>query len=302
MEEVLLVLLVLIVVSLIIMHMQYRMQIKDFANQMRYHRLNDSNIDISASCNSSEVKMLQKELNLIKDEMQVQQLKYEKNEERIKAMITDISHDIRTPLTSVSGYFQMLDDAKDDEEREYYKKIISDRIVTLSTMLDEFFVYSKVQQNMDKREICLVDLREVLSKTLLSYYDVLKEKKITPRIDICEDVCTVMGIEEDFQRIFLNLIKNVVSHGGEKMQLSMCCVDKKIKIVFENYTEEKLPDNIDEVFERFYKGDVARSGLTSTGLGLCIVKELVEKNRGSVKAYSDRPHWFGIEMIFESIS
>lgn len=281
----------------------YRRQVRDLVSQLRFHKYEDSNREITTELKNRGVKDLQDELNALLEKQRKQRIIYEKKEEEIVRMVTDISHDIRTPLTSVIGYFQLLEECETDTEREHYKEIIFQRLQTLKLMLDEFFTYSKVSNNSYavKKDIC--DVRQILCETLFLFYDELTVKGIETRIDIPEERFEWGGNEEAFNRIFMNLMKNVLSHGSGEVFISMKKYsvengEKSIRISFENRTEEALPTELSTVFQRFYKGDSARSNQTSTGLGLCIVKELVEQMGGNVSAFSRGTGWFGIELRF----
>ena len=282
----------------IICNCLYRKQIGDFVRQIQFHAQEDSNTEITAELKSHSIKNLQDELNCLLEEQKKRRIEYEKREEKINQMVTDISHDIRTPLTSISGYFQLLDACETEEEKEHYKNIIFQRIQTLNVMIDEFFTYSKIKQNRNHnlKEIC--DVRQILCETLFLFYDDLNAKGLQVELAIPEERFELYGNQEEFSRVFMNIIKNILIHGCEKVHVSMERVDEEICIIFENKTKKALPQELSEVFERFYKGDTARSGQDSTGLGLSIVKELVQQMGGRVNAFSKDIGWFGIELRF----
>lgn len=288
---------VLLVISIICNYL-YRKQIGDFVRQIQFHAQEDSNTEITAELKSHSIKNLQDELNCLLEEQKKQRIAYEKREEKINQMVTDISHDIRTPLTSISGYFQLLDECETEEEKEHYKNIISQRLRTLNVMLDEFFTYSKIKQNRSHnlKEIC--DVRQILCETLFLFYDDLNAKGLQVELAIPEEKFELYGNQEEFGRVFMNIIKNILIHGCEKVHVSMERVGEEIRITFENKTKKALPRELSEVFERFYKGDMARSDQDSTGLGLSIVKELVQQMGGSVNAFSKDTGWFGMELRF----
>lgn len=274
----------------------YRKQINDFVRQIRFHAEEDSNIEITAELKNRSIKKLQDELNALLETQKRQRLMYEKREEKINQMVTDISHDIRTPLTSISGYFQLLDMCETEEEKAHYEEIISQRLLTLQTMIDEFFTYTKAKQNNQSvvQELC--DVRQILCETMFLFYDDLNASGLQVNLEIPEERMERCGNVEELNRIFMNIIKNILIHGCEEVHVRMKRINQQICVTFENKTQKALPQDLSEVFERFYKGDIARSGQDSTGLGLCIVKELVQKMGGSVCAFSRDAGWFGIEI------
>lgn len=282
----------------IICNFLYRKQITDFVRQIHFHAQEESNKEITAELRSRSIKNLQDELNCLLEEQKKQRIAYEKREEKMNQMVTDISHDIRTPLTSVMGYLQLMDECESEEEREHFKDIIFQRLQTLNVMIDEFFTYSKIKLNgsHDWKEIC--DVRQILCETLFLFYDDMCVKGLQVELEIPEDTFEVYGNREKFSRIFMDIIKNILIHGCEEAYVSMKRMEGQISISFENKTKNTLPQEMSEVFERFYKGDKARSGQDSTGLGLSIVKELVQQMDGSVRAFSRETGWFGIELCF----
>lgn len=288
---------VLLLLSIILIIL-YKKQMRDFVKQLQFHEKEESNKEISIWLKCRSVLDMQTELNDLLEKHRDQRISYEKKEEKLMQMVTDISHDIRTPLTSVIGYFQLLEECETQEEREHYKDIIFQRLQTLNIMLDEFFSYAKLSQNYAAGTGDICDVRQILCETLFLFYDDLKAKGIQAEIDISEERFELYGNSEDFNRIFMNLMKNILNHGSKEIHIEMKKENQQISIIFENRTEEKLPTDLSEVFERFYKGDRARSTQSSTGLGLCIVKELTEQMGGKVTAFSKGTGWFGIELRF----
>lgn len=275
----------------------YRRQIHSFCDQLFFHRKETTNKEISIDLRAKEIKQLQKELNLLYESMRARENEYQQEEQKIKQLITNISHDIRTPLTSISGYFQMLSETTDEAEQERYRSIICGRIRTMNDMLEELFSYTKIQNEENKKEEKLCDIRQILCETLFLFYDEIKEKNLEPVIDVPEEKVLIYGIEEDLNRIFLNILKNAMVHGEKIVKVRLTTSEQWAIISIENKTNETLPDHVEEVFERFYRGNIARS-TQSSGLGLCIAKELTESMHGTIAAYSKEPGWFGIETGF----
>lgn len=290
--------LIILLLAVLIYHLLYRKQIRDFVKQLRFHREEESNREFEAELKCKSIRDMQNELNSLLERQRAGQIEYEHREEKIGQMVTDISHDIRTPLTSVIGYFQMLDECEEEEERTHYKKIIYQRLQTLNSMLDEFFTYSKLNRKSYEKPKDICNVRQILCDTLFLFYDDLNERGMQVELAIPEEYFELYGNAEDLKRIFMNIMKNIRNHGCLEVSVSMEKVENQTRIVFENRTAEKLPCSLSDVFERFYKGDSARSTQDSTGLGLCIVKELVEQMNGTVMAFSKDAGWFGIELRF----
>lgn len=295
---VMMILLLILFGSSILCHVFYRIQIKKIVKQLKFHNTEDSNKEIYIDCRNSEIVSLQRELNSLLKKRRERALFYANQEEELYKMITDISHDIRTPLTSVKGYFQMLEQCEKKEEKNYYREIIENRLDTISTMLDDFFTYTKTTQKELVQSVEECDVRQILCEVLFQHYDVLRERDFDIVMEIPEVSMEIVANREELCRIFMNLVKNVLVHGCERFRVRL--VTQENCIIFENDTKEPLPDEIGQVFERFYKGDVARSTNLSTGLGLSIVKELVKKNNGRAEAFVGVEYLFGIKVYFDS--
>ncbi len=292
------IILTVLLIAILIYHFLYRRQIYDFVRQLRFHAEEESNREISIDIKSKCIRDMQKELNCLLERQRNQCISHENREEKIAKMVTDISHDIRTPLTSVTGYFQMLDECENEEERAHYKEIIHHRLKTLSSMLDEFFTFSKLSLKGYEKPKDICDARQILCETLFLFYDDLNAKGMRVALEIPEERFDIFGNIEDLSRIFMNIMKNIRNHGCLEVNIAMKKEANQTRIVFENRTAKILPQELSVVFERFYRGDSARSGQDSTGLGLCIVKELIEQMGGTVKSFSRGCGWFGIELRF----
>lgn len=280
--------------------LRYKRQIYKLAIQIKFHRENSSNIAISLDMHSKEFEELSEQLELYNKKARSNLLQLEIHEEEMKAQITDISHDIRTPLTSISGYVQMLRLTQDEDKREKYLDIIEERLKTLSTMLDDFFIYSKINSGKKQGNKDAVDLRKMLSKVLLDYYGAFEDKGIDVKIELEEGNSIIYALEEDIERILLNLIKNVLVHGDKTCYIALRCQWKNVEINIFNETDENLPQNPDKVFDRYFRGDVARSSQESTGLGLAITKGLVENNDGKIECQI-KDKLFGMILSFATM-
>ena len=225
---------------------------------------------------------------------------------------TNLSHDIRTPLTSLDGYFQLLRDETDKSAQEHYIDIIQERITSLKDMLEELFMFTKLKNDSFKLELSNCCVSRLLKQTVFSYYEEWKKQGIEPSLDICEDTIFIIANVQALRRVFQNVIKNALVHGQKsiciqmKQQDSCNCRASDYERTSKNSivhilvsNDVKNPDDIDvdKVFERFYKADEARS-ISSSGLGLSIAKELVERMGGSIEARLEGKR-FVVEIQFE---
>lgn len=207
----------------------------------------------------------------------------EKNDSMLKETIASLSHDIRTPLTSMDGYFQLLCDSTDEKERKRYIEVIHGRIDDLREILEELFTYTKLQDSTYELELAKEELTKITFDTIVSFYDGFSKAGVEPRLDIIETPVFVNANSTALSRVFSNIIKNSVVHSKSLVSIRYCVVGKEAVFTCSNDVTE--PDEIDikRVFERFYKADAARSKM-SIGLGLAIAKGLTENMGGHIEA------------------
>lgn len=278
---------------LIILIFLYGRQMKSICRQLRVHRVEDSNTDIWLDIVKGPFGELQKELNSTVKWQREERRKHKEQEQAFRELITNVSHDIRTPITSVSGYFQLFLDTNDEEKRAEYAGIITGRLNNFQVMLEEFYDYSKAVSDDRKSEIEKCDITRLVSESLFLYYKEIEETLGAPKLIFPEKEVYALAAENEMRHVLQNVIKNALMHGCGAFQVSICEKDTKVQIRFENRTKERLPENPDRVFERNYKADEARNG-SGSGLGLCIVKELTDKMGGRAAAYTVGTETFGI--------
>lgn len=223
--------------------------------------------------------------------------KYLEKEQMISDTYTNLSHDIRTPLTSLDGYFQLLEQCDEPEEQKRCMEIIQERIHSLKEILEELFLFTKLKNETYHLELKPCCVNQILKQTIFSYYDEWRVKGIEPDIHITEKPLYMEGNEAALRRIFQNLIKNALDHGAEGIVISLEEQEGKVLIRIWNEVRDSEKIDPEKVFERFYKADEARSR-TSSGLGLPIAKEFTEKMHGKIFAELTE-NVFCIEMCFE---
>ena len=277
---------------------KYQRQVRDICRQLSFLMKNDSNMLITGEMGSGGLKELMEILNELLMRRKKEYKKYLEKEQMISDTYTNLSHDIRTPLTSLDGYFQLLEQCDDAEEQKHYMDIIQERIHSLKEMLEELFLFTKLKNenyHMETEQCCI---NQILKQTIFSYYDEWTAKGITPDIHIADQLLYVEGNKAALQRIFQNVLKNALDHGAKGIGLSL--EEKDGNSIIRIWNEVRNAERIDpdKVFERFYKADEARSR-TSSGLGLSIAKELTQKMQGEISAKLDGNR-FCIECTFSN--
>ena len=222
-------------------------------------------------------------LNTLLKERKKERADYQKKEQMITDIYTNLSHDIRTPLTSLDGYFQLLEETQEENDRKRYIQIIQERIESLKEMLEELFTYTKLQNGTYELKLEPQNVGQILKETVFSYYDDWAEQEISPQFEITEEPVWIRGNKQALRRTIQNIIKNGLDHGNKEIRIQLSRNEKQMELVFQNKIEPGEQIDISRVFERFYKADKARSK-SSTGLGLSIAKGFVEKMHGEIAA------------------
>lgn len=204
-------------------------------------------------------------------------LRYENGDRELKAAITNISHDLRTPLTAILGYLDLLDYVEKPEQIERYLSMIRNRSEMLRQQTEELFGYSIVK-SVSEETSELLSLNHMLEESLASYYGALTGQGITPEISIPAPAVMRRLNRSSLNRIFGNIINNALKYSDGDFSVSMTANGI---IVFSNRSKALTPVTAGRLFDRFY---TVESGRHSTGLGLSIARLLTEQMNGKISA------------------
>lgn len=278
---------------------KYQRQVRDICRQLSFLMKNDSNMLVTGDTGFLGLKELMEILNQLLMNRKKEHKKYLEKEQMISDTYTNLSHDIRTPLTSLDGYFQLLEQCEDEEEQKHYMDIIQERIRNLKEMLEELFLFTKLKNESYHLEMKRCCINQILKQTIFSYYDEWTSKGIEPDILITDQLLYIEGNEAALQRILQNVIKNALDHGTRGIGISL--EEKDRKSIIRIWNEVRDPEKTDpsKVFERFYKADESRNK-TSSGLGLSIAKEFTQKMHGEISAELEGKMFY-ITCIFRNI-
>lgn len=224
------------------------------------------------------------EINTLIDDKRKMENIYKEKDMELREAIANMSHDLRTPLTSIMGYVYLLNDDKlDKEERKEYLKIIEKRSLVLNDLITNFYGLSRIQADQYEIKFEPVNLELVLGEIIAAFYETLDYKFGEPEINIEEGLGPVLGDKQALNRIFTNLIENIIKHGEGEVKISLKKKNKYIVMEFSNKAEELESNDVNRIFEKFFTKDRMRTG-QNTGLGLAIVKLLVEKQGQKIEA------------------
>ena len=273
---------------------KYQRQVKDICRQLAFLMKHDSNMLIHREFGLGGIGMLSDRLNDLLELRRKEKQYYQEKETLIADTYTNLSHDIRTPLTSLDGYFQLMEACENVEEQRRYLNIIHERIHSLNEMLEELFMFTKLKNESYRLELTSCCINRILKETVFSYYDEWVRREIQPDIQITEEQLYIDGNKQGLSRIIQNVIKNGLDHGEKKIRIVLKREQNQAVLRISN--QVIASENIEHVFDRFYKADAARSK-TSTGLGLSIAREFVRRMNGEIGAKIEENE-FIVEMSF----
>ena len=221
-------------------------------------------------------------INQFMDQTKQIEMKSKETNEVLKSTILNMSHDIRTPLTSIQGYLQLINmEEIDAYKRKEYIQIIEARIDSLKGMMESFFELAKVESNTFPIELQVINTYDLFVDILGMYYDLFQEKQIILDLDLIENTFIIVD-EKALKRIFDNLISNIVKHGCQKASIKNKVKEDELIYVFKNNTYDINDENVNKLFDKFYTTSNSRTE-KSSGLGLAITKELVHKINGEIE-------------------
>lgn len=235
-----------------------------------------------------ELTLLISQINRCLEDRQKLRADYLKNEESSKKMLSNISHDIKTPLTVILGYLEILILNAGEDIKPILKKV-EGRANQVMELINKFFTLSKIESGDMDLELKPIDLCEILRENVVDFYNILKSKDFQVEISIPEDKCLIMGNTEALNRVIFNLISNSIRYGHDGKYLKAEIVTDGSQISLRITDKGKGIDKsvADRVFDRLYTMEDSRNRkLGGNGLGLAIAKALVEKMHGAINLES----------------
>lgn len=210
-----------------------------------------------------------------------------RQEHAIRQQISNISHDLRTPLTSILGYLQLLEgDSLTVEERREYLGIVRGRAKALQSLITSFYDLSRLEGGEYPLSREKVDLYHVLSELVAEFYNDFEQSGFDMTVELAPGLPAVTADPAGVLRVFTNLIRNALEHGQKRMSILLYRQGETVVSAFSNDAAGLTREDVEHVFDRFFTADKMRTG-QSTGLGLAIVKALVGQMGHRVTAALD---------------
>lgn len=277
------VILAVVAVLLLVKTAVMKRSVREIAEQLHEKLNSDTNTLIDISSSDRDIAALAKTLNKELSALRTEHRRYIQGDKELKDAITNISHDLRTPLTAICGYLDLLDKGVHDEETRQYLGQIKNRADAMRTLTEELFRYSVAasEGELKLESLCVND---VLEESIASFYGAISERGIVPEIDIAEERVTLIADKTALMRVFSNLIANALKYSCGDLCVSLCrCPETghSCEICFTNTASNIGSISVNRLFDRFY---TVEDGNMSTGLGLSIAKLLTEKLGGEIGA------------------
>lgn len=251
-----------------------------------------TNALVTISSGDRHIRRLAAQLNRQLSRLRSRQLKYENGDRELKEAITNISHDLRTPLTAMSGYLELLQKelsgggvtengqalpTSSAEKSARYLAILQNRLDTMKQLTEELFRYSIVL-SVQEEKLEKLSLNRILEDSLMASWSNLEQRGITPVICIPQTPVIRLLDSSSLSRIFANILSNAVKYSDGDLQVTLT---EAGAITFSNHAAALTPVTVKKLFDRFY---TVESSNASTGLGLSIARLLTERMGGSIDA------------------
>lgn len=279
------IILVFVCIFLIVKLFIIKKTIREIEKSFTYILESDTNNIVTISSLDKDIKNLTINLNKNLVELRKQKLQYKNGNQELKKIITNISHDLRTPLTALKGYIDLIKQEKLSDNQKKYLKIIQKKSDEITELTGQLFEFSKIVDTLEnniniKKEECCIN--EILEETLVNFYSIFKEKSIIPTIKITDKKMYKTINKVLIVRIFENILSNVSKYSNGNFKVEM---NEDGIITFSNKATSLDATTVQKIFDRYFSVENAKE---STGIGLSIAKQLVELNNGTIKAaYND---------------
>ena len=259
-----------------------RQDLNSLGRQIGEKLREDTNSALTLSGSDRSVKELAAELDRQLRQLRALQLQYTNGDKKIKNAVTNISHDLRTPLTAISGYLELLSEQPLPDDARRYLGVIENRTAQMRQLTEELFRYSVILSEEEAQLTETVCVNEVLEESIAGYYAALQQKNITPQITMPDSMLYCRCSRSGLSRVFMNLLNNAMKYSTGDLVIT---ADDSGTVRFANPAAPIGKTQLEQLFERYYTVESAQH---STGLGLSIARTFTEQTGGSITAdYAD---------------
>lgn len=250
----------------------------DIGRQLGERLSFDTNNPIFLSSRDPHALKLAAELNVQLKELRRQRQQYENGDRELKEAVTNVSHDLRTPLTAICGYLELLGKGDKTPDQARYLALIADRAEAMRQLTEELLRYSVAAGGEEEPALEPVDLNAAVEEAVASFYGALVEGGVTPRVSLPEERVVRNLDRAALSRVLGNLLNNALKYSGGDLSVVL---EPDGSITLSNAAPELDEVQVGRLFDRFYTVESARR---STGLGLSIARSLTERMGGTIAA------------------
>lgn len=268
----------------------YRMNIKNMRDELQRTMEAGYNRQLKITLNDKQLTGLAAQINKNLDHQKELKRKAQHSEEELKRSVSDIAHDIRTPLTVIKGNLQLLEKEEMSENARHYLDISAKKADALKKMTDEIFELSVLESDSQPASLKRIDIISLISEFIIDSEALIRSKGLEPVIDFPEKTLYVMGDRDMLLRVFGNLLGNIVKYAEKSFSLKIGekepagdMTETFVSIVLENDVRASEQIDVKRIFDRTYRADKARKS-EGAGLGLYIAKLLIEKQGAQITA------------------
>ncbi len=223
-------------------------------------------------------------LNQMVNDYESEKVEIKRTETNLQLSITGLSHDLRTPLTAIDGYVQLLKVTDDSNKRQEYLNIIESSTSKLMDMTNQFYDLTRVdlkQKNLDLREL---NLKDLVQNNFLEFFSNFERVGLKINFFDSEMNLTVIADKMLLNRVIQNVIQNTLRYARQMVDVKYMQNDNWRTVIIQNDIKESSRISVERVFDRFYTESLSRTNAESSGLGLYISKKMIEKMQGEMDA------------------
>lgn len=282
MEQIVIIVLSILLLGTLIKNRLQKRNLKALTKEFEILLREEGNGELHLGSPSSDMEKFVEVVNHYLEKTKENQLAVEKKEQQLKDEIANISHDLRTPLTSMKGYLRLLEETQEEKEGEEYLGVIQRKTEQLQELVEQLYEYTSVKDRVQSVKLEQVELYSFFCNQVLSYYQNFEEKGIEVQLSE-EKVYQVMADVNALNRVFGNLIGNALKYGEDFWQIKFEDTEECVRMIFKDPAGKLTEEDVEHLFDRFYMQEESRT-LGGSGLGLTIAKMFMEKMGGDMKA------------------
>ncbi|AZQ42349.1 sensor histidine kinase [Streptococcus periodonticum] len=264
---------------------RYHVAVRNFSQQIREKRETGAQIRLAPQNHSQTIVELANEVEKLFQEVEQTRFIARQEKKTLDMAISNIAHDIRTPLTIASGYTQQL--IKGKERNEQLLKIATNLSV-VSNRLEALMEYRRLMEGVVRPQFRQIDISKLIAKQMLPFYDAFQKQGIELQVNLQESLM-IESDPEILERIVQNMLSNVLNHGKETAQLSLIRKDVAIHLSVKNIVCQPI-QHLEKLTNRFYSENLSNTE-ESSGLGLYITQQLVDILGGDLTMKA-KGNWF----------